>query len=427
MKLNNSKLLRLGLSLALCLCGAVEIHAQGTGRGGGGGGGGNYGGGGGRGGGGGSFGGGASSSGSTSTRDYPNSTMIGSASVSIDPQTHSIIVIGDDKTLDSIGQVVANMDRPEPQVLIKVVFVEVTHDDALDLGVEGAYNHQFGSAGVLSNVTANLAGGLTTNFVNANPLVNANNGFGLAAQGTAGSIIGGNTMPTGAGLYSVLGSDYTATIRAIASAGKSEILSKPSVMVRNNQPATITVGQSIPIITSVTYAANTGLPIVTPTYQDVGIILQVTPFIFENGLVEMIVAPQISALSAQTVQIAPGFNAPAIDIRSASTVVITPDGETVVIGGLMENDKASVDTKIPILGDIPFLGALFKRHQSDHTKKELLIFLTPHVVLQTSELASASASETDKAEMSRRAFTEHELNSVFDKIPFKKPDKSSKP
>jgi len=367
------------------------------------------------------FGGGAAASGASSTRDYPNSTMIGSASVSIDPQTHSVIVIGDDKTLDSIGQVVANMDRPEPQVLIKVVFVEVTHDDALDVGVEGSYNHS--SLNVLSNFVGTNFVGLTTNFLHSPGQINAGNNFGLAAQGTTGSIIGGNTMPTGAGLYSVLGSDYTATIRAIASSGKSEILSKPSVMVRNNQPATIQVGQSIPIITSVTYAANTGLPIVTPTYQPVGIILQVTPFIFANGLVEMIVSPQISALSAQTVQIAPGFNAPAIDIRSASTVVITPDGETVVIGGLMENDKASVDTKIPILGDIPLIGALFKRHQKDHTKKELLIFLTPHVVLQPSELAAATRSETDKAEMSRRAFTEQELNSVFDKIPLKKPGK----
>jgi general secretion pathway protein D len=359
MKPNNSNLLRLMLLLGLCLCGTAEIRAQGTARGGGGGGGGGatFGGGG---GGGRSGGGGAAASGASSTRDYPNSTMIGSASVSIDPQTHSVIVIGDDKTLDSIGQVVANMDRPEPQVLIKVVFVEVTHDDALDLGVEGAYNHQFGSAAVLTNLAGTVTGGLTTNFVNVNPIVNTGNNFGLAAQGTTGSIIGGNTMPTGAGLYSVLGSDYTATIRAIASSGKSEVLSRPSVMVRNNQPATIQVGQSIPIITSVTYAANTGLPIVTPTYQPVGIILQVTPFIFENGLVEMIVAPQISALSAQTVAIAPGFNAPAIDIRSASTVVIAPDGETVVIGGLIENDKASVDTKIPILGDIPLLGALFQ-------------------------------------------------------------------
>src|SRR6266404_1680388 len=198
MKTNNSKPLRLVILLALGLCSIAEIHAQ-T-RAGGGGGAGR--------GGGGNFGGGAAASGANSTRDYPNSTMIGSASVSIDPQTHSVIVIGDDKTLDSIGQVVANMDRPEPQVLIKVVFVEVTHDDALDLGVEGAYNHQFTSASLITNITGNLAGGLTTNIANANPLVNANNGFGLAAQGTTGSIIGGNTMPTGAGLYSVLGSDY---------------------------------------------------------------------------------------------------------------------------------------------------------------------------------------------------------------------------
>ncbi len=432
MTTKNSKLRCVALFAALCLCGIAQVHAQTRGGGGnfgggngGGGGGGGRGGGGGFGGGPGGGGGGGSGT-ANSTRDYPNSTMMGPVSVSVDPDTKSVIILTDERTMASISQVIANLDRPKPQVLIKVVFLEVTHDDALDIGVEGTYNHQNGSTALFSNITANALGGLTTNFANMNTLTSVQNNFGLAQQGTAGSLIGGNTMPSGAGLYSVLARDYTATIRAIASSGKTEVLSKPSILVRNNQPATITVGQNVPLVGSVSFAANTGTPIVTPTYQSVGIILQVTPFISSNGLVEMIVAPQISALSSQTVQISPGFNSPVIDIRSASTVVVAPDGETVVIGGLMENDKTIVDTKIPILGDIPLIGAAFRRHQKDNTKKELLIFLTPHVVLTPSDLASASRSESDKAEMSRRAFTEQELNKVFDGLPLKQPDNSGK-
>ena len=356
---------------------------------------------------------------------YPNSTQIGTVTPSYDAETHSIIWLSDDKTADSVSNLVKGLDRPKPQALIKVVFLQVTHDNALDFGVEGSYNHQFTSSSLVSNISGTLAGALTTNFYNSTtPVSSFGNNFGLAAQGTTGSQIGANTMPSGAGLYSVLGSDYQATIRAIASANNLEVLSRPSILVRNNQPATIQVGQNVPIITSVTYSTQTGLPIITPTYQPVGIVLQVTPFITDDGLVEMIVSPSISSLSSQTVAIAPGYNAPVINNSGASTVVVVPDGQTVIIGGLMENDKAAVDTKIPILGDIPLLGYFFKRTQRDHSKTELIIFLTPHVVRMPSELAASTESESSRVEMGRKAFTEKEYNQYFDSLPLKTPLKS---
>ena len=98
----------------------------------------------------------------------------------------------------------------------------------------------------------------------------------------------------------------------------------------------------------------------TISYTDVGIILQVTPFINADGTVEMIVAPQISSVdTSQSQSLGTGSNnisAPYLDIRSADTVVATPDGQTVVIGGLMQNSKSTTDSKVPLLGDIPLLG-----------------------------------------------------------------------
>jgi general secretion pathway protein D len=337
------------------------------------------------------------------------------------------IVMTDDKTFASVSSVLEAIDRPKPQVLIKVVFLEVTHSKALDLGVEGTYNHQFDGAGLATNLMANLAGGVTTNIVNQNPVANLNNNFLLASQGTQPSQIGGNTMPAGAGIYSILGNDWTVTIRAISSAIKAEVLSRPSILVRNNQPAAITVGQSVPLVSSVTYSAVNNLPISTIAYRDVGIILQVTPFIKPDNSVEMIVAPQISSLSSQSVPISIGFNAPAIDLRSASTVVVVPDGQTVIIGGLVQNSKAVIDTKIPILGDIPLLGFAFRRTQQDHTKKELLIFLTPHVVQVPDNLASLTRSEIDKTELAPKAFTEKEYNQALDNLQMKKNEKEPAP
>ena len=381
------------LIASLCLWSASDAQGQraggGTGRTSGSGGGGGYGGG----------AGGARSSSSGSTRDYGNSTVLGDANVSYDPETRSMIVVADPKTYGPISNVIANLDRPKPQVLIKVVFLEVTHNDDLDIGVEASYTKNIG--GSLTQPGNNLA------------LTNA---FGALAQGFSG----GNSMPAGAGLYTITGNDFQATVRAIAANGKAEVLSRPSIMVRNNQPANIKIGQRIPIIQSTTYNSVGGGQQSSYAYQDIGILLQVQPFITADGLVQLIVMPEISDLSTETITISPGVNIPVIDSRSASTVVVTPDRQPVVIGGLMGKTKSTQDTKIPLLGDIPWLGYLFKRHQVAASKTELIIFLTPYVVRSPGEIAAANASETSRIEMVPDAFPPNELERYLDGVPMTK-------
>src|SRR5207247_5276508 len=138
-----------------------------------------------------------------------------------------------------------------------------------------------------------------------------------------------------------------------------------SIIARNNQPATIAIGQSVPLTTSVRYD-TLGNAISGIQYTSVGIILRVTPFITSDGMVEMILSPETSELADKSlwVPISSGTRpalAPLINSRSADTVVATPDGQTVIIGGLMEDSKSDTETKIPFLGDIPLLGNLFKR------------------------------------------------------------------
>lgn len=371
-----------------------------------------------RGGGGGGFGGGAggrggtggSGSTSTSPRTYPNNGTIGDAYFSIDPETRRVVYIADEATSKYITQVLTNLDRPKPQVLIKVVFVEVTHNNDLDFGLEGGWGRQ--------NMNGTIQG------------ASAVNGFGLSGLS---SIVGTNVnqfgqpissfapvspmTQQGAGLYQILGQDYQVTLRAIAQTGNARILSRPSILARNNQPATITVGQSVPLITSVSYNGLNGTPINAVSYTSVGVILRVTPFITADGLVEMMVSPQISSIDPNlSIPISAGVNAPVIDIRSADTVAVTADGQTVIIGGLMETDKSQTDTKIPILGDIPVLGNLFKRKQKSDSKTELLIFLTPHIVQNPTELAALSARERAKAD-AMKEFHQEELNKFLDGLP----------
>jgi type II secretory pathway component GspD/PulD (secretin) len=107
-------------------------------------------------------------------------------------------------------------------------------------------------------------------------------------------------------------------------------------------------------------------------------------------------------------------------VRSADTVVVTADGQTVVIGGLMQTSKSKTDTKIPLLGDIPVLGNLFKRQQKSDTQDELVILLTPHVVQAPSQLAALSATEQKKSDAIKSA-SEQELDRILDRLPTEDP------
>jgi general secretion pathway protein D len=359
-------------------------------------------------------GGGARAGGAASgtARQYFPSGTIGDAMISSDPESRRLIVITDDETAQHISQVVTNLDRPKPQVLIKVVFLEVTYNNASDIGIEGGFREK----------------------IDDTTMGNGANVFGLSGLGTVATNLQFNSLgqpvqsflptPPGAGLYQILGQDYQVTLRAIAQAGKTEVLSRPSILTRNNQPATITVGQSVPLVTSVSFSELTGIPINSITYRDVGIILHVTPFITSDNLVEMIVSPQISQLSDQVVPISAGVTAPVIDLRTADTVVVTPNGQTVIIGGLMRTQKTQSESKLPLLGDIPGLGNLFKRKVKTNTKTELLIFLTPHIVKQPTELAGISAAEKKSIELAPKAFTQEELDRFIDGLPVREPNAS---
>jgi general secretion pathway protein D len=365
------------LFVALFIVATMSAQAQrattGTGRTGGGGGGG---------GGGQRVGGGGAGASTSGSRQYYSNGTVGEAIIRADPDTRRIIVITDEDTSQHISQVVTNLDRPKPQVLINVMFLEVTYRNSLDVGLEGAIRKEVAKDTTLS----------------------AQNAFNLAQEGVAPSA----NFP-GAGLYTLAGSDYNVVLRAISAIGKTEVLSRPSILARNNQQATITVGQTLPFITN-TRITDTAQTINTVQYSDIGIILRVTPFITSDNLVEMIVSPEISTLTDKTVPISTGVSAPVIAKRSADTVVVTPDGETVIIGGLMQNQKLTTDSKIPLLGDIPGLGNLFKRKQRDDTKTELMIFMTPHIITRASQLAAATARERAKAILAPKAFTPDEMH-----------------
>jgi len=232
-----------------------------------------------------------------------------------------------------------------------------------------------------------------------------------SGRGTELSTDFGIADETGGLIISVLEADVTAALRALEEVGKLDVLSRPYILTSDNQAASITVGQRVPFIGQ-TRTTETGQTINTITYEDIGIIMNVTPHINPDGLVIMDINPEISTITDSTVPISETVNAPIYNTRSAQSRVAILDGQTIVIGGLVQDQKTESVSKVPLLGDIPVLGHLFRRTKEEKSKTELLIFLTPHVAREPAALQALSDNERARSKglsnaVAPRAFDEH--------------------
>ncbi len=290
-----------------------------------------------------------------------------------DPNTNSLLVMTSSKNYEKIKPIIDELDKPVGQVLIKVLFAEVTYSDSVDLGAE------FSMLNLRSN------GGSTDTT-------------GIFGKPTTMTTEGGATKPMGLSVRTLQG-DLDFTLRALQETGKLNVLSRPYVLTRNNQTATITVAEEVPIATGTTSSGSIGS---TTTYEyrnDIGIVLEVTPSINPDGVVNMTVSPKITTRTGETVQIAENLNPVVFATRSATTRVAVLDNQTIVIGGLIEDQLKDTTKKVPLLGDIPIAGLLFKRTVKEKTKTELLIFLTPCVAKEPGLLVPISEAERARSNL----------------------------
>ena len=303
--------------------------------------------------------------------------LAGQVYVVADEDTNSLVVTTGSANFDRVKAIIGDLDRAVPQVLIKVLIAEVTHDNTLDVGTE-------------FSVLNLRSGGTKGQRISTD--------FGVSAQNSGF-------------IFRLEEENVSAAVRAIAGVAKLDVLSRPYILTSDNQQASIMVGQEVPFITS-SRITETGQTINTIQYDDIGIILNVTPHINPQGLVTMDVAPEISTLTGETVPISDTVAAPVFAKRSAQSRVAIRDGQTIVIGGLMEDRLTKSVDKVPLLGDIPVLGLLFRRTIERKTKTELLIFLTPHVALVPDDLEGMSEQEKQGAKIipdavEKGAFEEH--------------------
>lgn len=260
-----------------------------------------------------------------------------------DSNTNSIIVVASPENAELIRQILGQLDRIPEQVMIETIIVEATLDASTKLGVEWNYNR--------ANIQTDQTGSVGADF-------------GLR-----------RANPPLTGLrYSLSGGSLEGLINALATDKKFQVLSTPRIYTSNNVQAQINISQSVPYVLSTREDPNGNLTF-NYSFQDVGIVLTVTPRITANGFVTMDVDQTANDLQGFT-----SFNAPIVNQRQANTTVTVKDNETIILGGIIRNTVTSTVNKIPLLGDIPILGNLFKFSDKSNVKTELLVFLTPRIV-----------------------------------------------
>jgi general secretion pathway protein D len=285
----------------------------------------------------------------------------GSLEAQSDENSNTLVVKTGHRNLAMIQNLIRELDRYRPQVLIKVLIAEVTLDHDLEFGVEGFYE----------NAVRFKSGELGA----------------YRAQTALGSGVSGFS-------YLLTANTFRVTLRALAERGLLKVLATPRILASDNELATFTVGQSVPFITNSRQTPE-GSVLNTVQYIDIGIILRVTPKINSDGIVTMSIHPEVSdvAAQAQGVVISPGAIAPTFNRNAADTTVTVKSGQSIVLGGLIRESEDSSTSSVPGLGDIPILGGLFSRSSRSKTRRELMIFLTPQVVYTQAELEELTAVE----------------------------------
>lgn len=285
---------------------------------------------------------------------------------------------------DTIEALIKELDQPPPQVLIQALLAEVTLDETNELGIDW-------------NVTSKWNKGHDS--------ISAGTQIAVAAAGDGFNL-------------SVAAGDLSFFLRALQSQGRLEILSRPQILASDNQQATINVGQRVPFITNSRVTEN-GTTINTIQYENVGIILTVTPRINPDGFVKLEVKPEISSLASSSVTISETTKAIVINQRSAETTVTVQDGHTIIIGGLITTKDDDREDRIPWFGDMPWLGALFRGTKKVKERSELLIILTPHVLRTIPEADVVTDTHIDRVNRIRhlkRNEVEDYLKKHLDKV-----------
>ena len=273
--------------------------------------------------------------------------------------TNSIIISAQPALMSSLSSIIHQLDIRRAQVLVEAIIVEVSEGDGINLSVQWASTS---GAGTQFNDNGASISELATGVY---AIDNDEDDYETLASSLA-SIAGG--------VAGYVGSDWGVILQALSSTSTSNILATPSLTTLDNQEASFIVGDEVPVLTGSTSSSSNDNPFQTIERKEVGIKLKVTPQINEGDSVQMVIEQEVSSIQGQT----------SVDVvfatRSVKTTVLAKSGETIVIGGLIDEEVNETVDKVPLLGDIPYLGALFRSTKSSTEKRNLMIFLRATII-----------------------------------------------
>ena len=314
----------------------------------------------------------SASMGTSSTNNNQPST---GGQIQADPTTNSLIITAPEPLYRQLRAVIDKLDGRRAQVLVESLIVEVTANKLAEFGIQwqgvlgkngdgtvGVIGTNSGQAGAnILGVTAALASGSTTSIASAASSLGKGLNLALAPRVNGQYYLG-------------------ALANFLQNSGDANVLSTPNLMTLDNEEARIIIGNNVPFVTG-SYANSTGSstvnPFTTVERKDVGLMLKVRPQISENGTVKMAIYQEVSKIDTATLSNA---NGPTTSKRSIESNVVVDDGNIIVIGGLLEDSYSQGQDKVPVMGDIPVFGNLFRSENRKRTKTNLMVFLRPIVV-----------------------------------------------
>ena len=319
--------------------------------------------------------------------------------IQADPATNSLIISAPEPVYRELRAVIDKLDQRRAQVFVESLIAEVREDKAADFGIQ--WQGLFGggsTVGVLgtnySTARATSSGTSSTSIVD----------FASALYGyTKGT---STTLPTVNTGFNLLVGSKTLGLLAnfIQSTGAGNVLSTPTLLTLDNEEAKIIVGQNVPFVTGSytnTGSSSTSVnPFQTYERKDVGLTLRVKPQISEDGTIKMVIYQEVSSVVSGT---ATNSSGPITNKRAIESSVLVDDGAIVVLGGLLEDQYSSTEDKVPVLGDVPVFGNLFKSRNRSYVKTNLMVFLRPVIVRDAAASESFSLDRYDMMRATQQA------------------------
>ena len=294
--------------------------------------------------------------------------------VTPDPSTNALVIVASPQDFEVISQIVEKLDIIREQVLVEMLIMEVTEESLREIGIDWA----------------------TMDTVVSDSI----RGFGVTNLGPRVDYLSGTSegLNVGAWKRTDSGVQIGAILHALQNESGVNILSTPSILTSNHRTAKIVVGENRPFVTDARITESTeatdATVIKSYEYKDVGITLEITPHVSQSGLIRLEVDSEFTKLTEDVTTLSE--DTPITAKRTAQTVVTMGSGATIVIGGMIRDDTTKAVTKVPLLGDLPLIGALFQNQRDLVQKTNLLLFITPHIMSSQEDLQNMTEMKKDE-------------------------------